>query len=313
MNTRCEKHTLDVGQGHKLYIEDCGPKSAFPTLFLHGGPGAGFSEKDKTFFDLNSQRVIFFDQRGSGKSTPKASTENNTTQDLISDILSILDFFSIEQCIVFGGSWGSTLSLCFAIAHPEKVHSLILRGIFLGTSDENNHYFRDGANRIFPDVFEKFLQKVPREHQEYPIQYYEKMLHNKDIEKAEEFAKAFAAFEIGMASLHFDPDQVASEVSSEPCLAFAKIECHYLLRHCFLEEGHIMNNLSQIQDKNISIIHGRYDAICAAKVAYKLHKALPNSKLYLTKAGHHSRDEENFKALRSAVQETYQKLRVKNL
>ncbi|MEZ4703704.1 MAG: prolyl aminopeptidase [Bdellovibrionota bacterium] len=296
---------LPVGDGHELYIEDCGPADAFPILFMHGGPGAGFSDRDKNFFDLTTQRVIFFDQRGAGRSKPFASLENNTTLHLVQDALRILEHFELEKCMLFGGSWGSTYALSFSVAHPEKVAGMVLRGIFLGTDAENDHFFRSGTCKTFPDAFENFLSLVPKDHQNQALLHYAHQLAHADLETQKKYADAFVRFELSCAKLIYDPQAIEDILKEEDSLAFARIESHYLSNLCFLEDGYILRNIHKIKDKPISMVHGRYDAICSAKVAFELHKALPTSQLYFTVAGHASTDTETFERLKKEATRVY--------
>ncbi|MCB1197139.1 MAG: prolyl aminopeptidase [Deltaproteobacteria bacterium] len=299
---------IDVTEGHSLYFEDLGPKEAIPILFIHGGPGAGFTETCKIPFDLTIQRVIFFEQRGAGRSKPFASIENNTTDHLVADINRLLDHLSIQQCILYGGSWGSTLALVYAIRHTHRVLGLVLRGVFLSTQKEYDHLFVQGSQKIFPEAVEKFLSLVPKEKQNSPLAYYASMLSSESPETVELFARAFASFEISISKLDINLEHLETFLDQYNYRSLAAIECHFLSQHCFLEENYIWKHIEKIKHLPTAIAHGRYDAICAPHIAFELSKQFSKCCLDFVTAGHSSSDPKLIEALRKATQWVLQQI-----
>jgi proline iminopeptidase len=223
-----EKGYLQVSTLHSIYYEVCGAINADPYLFVHGGPGAGFSENDKRFFDFNKQKVIFFDQRGSSKSTPFGCIEENTTQDLVEDINKLLNHLSIKKISIFGGSWGTTLSLIFAIQNPEKVNSLILRGIFLGNNNSIEHYINGGIEKDFPDVWNQFRNNVPLENQKKIAAYYlDKMRYGTEEDK-EFYSYEWAFYEISIFKQGLTEEEIHAIISQFPYHSLSVMEAYYL-------------------------------------------------------------------------------------
>ncbi|MCF8366680.1 MAG: prolyl aminopeptidase [Bacteroidales bacterium] len=290
---------IDVSDGHKLYYELYGNPKGIPVLFLHGGPGAGFGDKDKQFFDENRYNVIFFDQRGASKSTPFGSIVNNTTQDCVEDIQKILDHLNFGKVYVFGGSWGSTLALVYAIHHPERVSGLILRGIWLANKYGLDHYIGGGIKEFFPEVWERFVKLVPQG--EKPVDYYlEKMLSD-DTSISDKFAYEWAYYEMSFYTINkmADPDESLKTFSFK---SLAILEAHYIKNNCFLTEDFIIDNCDKIKDIKTAIVQGRYDFICPPVQAFRLNAALNNSKLNIVNSGHSAADEETKKALISELE-----------
>ncbi|HVV66535.1 MAG TPA: alpha/beta fold hydrolase [Candidatus Saccharimonadales bacterium] len=275
---------LDVGNGHQLYVQDWGNKDAETAiLFLHGGPGNGCYDRDKDKFDPATQRVIFHDQRGSGKSTPSGELAHNTTQDLIADIIKITERLTIDQFVVTGGSWGSTLALSFAIAHPEKVIGLVIDGVYTATKDETDWFEGGGWREFFPDIWEAYQQTVPEEHRDNPSAYhYDRALHG-NPEEIKRSSYDYLGMEIAILKLDDQLSQKPFDDEFEP--GGGLIEMHYLANGCFLEEGYILKNAPKLT-MPVYMIQGRYDMVCRPQVAYRLNKALPNSKLIWTINGH---------------------------
>ncbi len=289
-NTYYKNGYIDVTNGHSLYFELYGNPEGIPVLFLHGGPGAGFSDSDKQFFDEKRYNVLFFDQRGSSRSKPFGSIENNTTQDLLSDIDYILDFLKFDKVYVFGGSWGSSLSLVYAIHNPKRVLGLVIRGIWLANKYGLDHYMNGGIKEFFPDVWERFQKLVPEG--KNPVSYYlEKMLSD-DKEESDKYAYEWAYYELSFYTINKieDPAELLKGFSYK---SLAILEAHYINNKCFLEEDFIMKNIDKIAHIKTAIVHGRYDFICPPAQAFRLHSGLKNSKLNITNAGHSSSDEEN--------------------
>ena len=293
-----KKGYIEVPDGYKLYFELYGNPKGIPVIFLHGGPGAGFSDSDKQFFDKRRYNVIFFDQRGSSRSKPFGSIKNNTTQDLVKDINRVLDYLDFDQVYVFGGSWGSTLALVYAIHNPKRVQGLILRGIFLANKYSIDHYINGGIKEFFPDVWDRFVKLVKKG--EKPANYYLKKILSKDKTISEKFAYEWAYYEMSFYTINkiSDPDKILKTFSYR---SLAILEAHYIINKCFLPEDYIIKNINKIKNIKTSIVQGRYDFICPPIQAFRLHSKLNNSKLNIVNAGHSSSDEEIKKALKSEL------------
>lgn len=285
---------FEVSNGHSLYFEMYGNPKGIPILFLHGGPGAGFSDKDKKFFDKDRYNVLFFDQRGSSRSKPFGSIENNTTQDLISDINLLMDSVGFEKAYVFGGSWGSSLALVYAITHPEKVMGLIIRGIWLANQYGLDHYMNGGIKEFFPDVWDRFVSLVPDG--ENPVDYYLDKMLSDDKKASDKYAYEWAYYELSFYTIN-KIDDPATLLNSLSFKSLAILEAHYIKNKCFIPEDFIMKNVDKIVNIKTAIVQGRYDFICPPAQAFRLHSGLNDSVLNITNAGHSSSDEENTKAL----------------
>ena len=286
---------LKVSPVHELYYEQCGNPEGKPVIFLHGGPGAGLVPDYRRFFDSAAYRVILFDQRGSGKSTPHASLEDNTTWYLVADIEQIREHLGIERWLVFGGSWGSTLALAYSETHPERVTGLVLRGIFLGRANETRWFYEDGdgargASAIFPDGWEEFVQLVPEEERRDMIGAYYRLLTDENATVREEAAHAWSIWE--SSALKLIPDQKLIDEFSEPetAIALARIECHYFMNNCFFEtDNYLLEHVDRIRKVPGVIVQGRYDIICPMTNAWDLHRAWPEARLeIILDAGHAS-------------------------
>lgn len=285
---------LDVGEGHQIYYELSGNPKGKPVLYVHGGPGGGFSQNAKKFFNPKIYNMIHFDQRGSGKSKPFASIKYNTTAYLVKDMKKLLDFLEIKKVILFGGSWGSTLSLVFAIAYSQMVKAMVLRGIFLASKKEND-YFTYESKAMYPEVWNKFASLVPEKIiKERKIEeYYYKMITHSDKKVRDKFTLAWAEFEFSISMLKYLKEFVDQSIKEVKPEAFSTIELHYLVHKCFLPEDFILKHADKISHIPTSLIQGRYDCVCSPSAAYALHKKLKNSKIYFTIAGHSSSDPEN--------------------
>jgi len=285
---------ISVGDGYELYYELYGNPKGIPVLFLHGGPGAGFSDSDKQFFDEQKYNIIFFDQRGASRSKPFGSIENNTTQHLIADINQILDFLDFDKVYVFGGSWGSTLALVYAIHNPGRVLGLILRGIWLANKYGIEHYIGGGIKEFFPDVWDRFNNLVKEG--ENPVSYYLQQMLSDDKKTSEKYAYEWAYYESSFYTLN-KIENIDDIVASFPYKSLAILEAHYIHNQCFLSDDFIIQNIDKIKNIKTSIVQGRYDFICPPIQAFRLHDHLNNSKLNIVNAGHSSSDEEIKKAL----------------
>jgi proline iminopeptidase len=280
-------HRLDVDGGHGLYIEECGNTDGIPALFLHGGPGAGCSASHRRFFDPARYRIVLFDQRGSGRSTPHAGLERNTTWDLVADIERIRELLGIDEWLVFGGSWGSTLALAYAETHPSRVTALVLRGIFLCRPEEIHWFYQEGANRVFPDYWRDFLAPIPEPEQGDLLHAYHRRLTGDDEAVKLAAAKAWSVWEGRCATLL--PDAGIREAFADPrmALSLARIESHYFVNQSFLRPNQLLAEAGRLADIPGVIIHGRYDLICPLRSALELHQVWPRADLQvIPDAGH---------------------------
>ena len=283
---------LDVGSGHQIYIEESGNPQGVPVLFLHGGPGAATNAGHRSYFDPEMYRIILFDQRGCGKSSPHASILNNTTWDLVSDIEKIRRFLGLEKWVVFGGSWGSTLALAYAEEHPTSVAALVLRGIFLGRNKELRWFYQFGAHHIFTDVWEKYIEVVPLEKRGDLISAYYELLRSSDEGVRKKAAKAWAAWEASNLRLVFDPSLFVDFTEDSHADALSRIECHYFQNKCFFKtDNYLIENVGKIRHIPAVIIHGRYDLVCPFETAWELHKAWPEAAFEIIPDAGHSASE----------------------
>ena len=293
-------HRLDVGDGHELHIEQCGNLGGIPAVFLHGGPGAGIEPYHRRFFDPVRYHTVLFDQRGSGRSTPHAALEGNDTPRLVGDIERVREFLGIERWLVFGGSWGSTLALAYAQAHPERVTGLILRGIFLCRPHEIHWFYQQGASRLFPDFWEDFVAPVDPAHRHDLLHAYHRLLTGEDELTRLKAARAWAAWEARTASLRVNPVVVDHFADAAVALSLARIECHYFVNDAFLAPDQLLRNASRLSGIPGVIVHGRYDVICPVENAWQLHRAWPESELHIVPDAGHSAAEPG---IRSALVE----------
>jgi len=284
---------IKVSPVHNLYYELCGNPNGKPVLFLHGGPGGGISAYNRQFFDPAAYRIILFEQRGSGRSTPLASLEDNTTWHLVDDIEVVRERFKVDRWVVFGGSWGSTLALAYASKHPERVKSLVLRGIFAVRRKELLWFYQEGASWIFPDAFEKFLEPIPLvERADMMGAYYRRLTGTNEEEKLR-CAKAWSRWEMYTARLFVDPLNVKHAEEDNFALAFARIECHYFVHGGFLEvDDQILRDAAKkIKDIPGVIVQGRYDMCCPAATAWELAKVWPAGTMRIIPDSGHSAKE----------------------
>jgi len=295
-------HTLEVESPHSIYFEESGKLDGVPVLFVHGGPGAGCESYHRQFFDPEKYRIILFDQRGAGKSTPHAELKNNTTQSLVADIEAIREKLGIRAWVLFGGSWGSTLSLLYAQAHPERVLGLILRGIFLCRQSEIDWFYQYGANRIFPDFWQDFIQPIPEKERVNLLSAYYKRLTGEDEVARMACAKAWSTWEGRTATMQ--PRRSVVEHFSDPhtALSLARIEAHYFMNQSFLKPDQILNDADKLKDIPGTIVQGRYDMICPMESAWALSQAWPMAELdIINNAGHSATELGTVEALVSAT------------
>ena len=282
-----ETGMLDVGDGHTVYWERIGTKGAKPAVFLHGGPGGATSPSQRRLFDPALYDVILFDQRGCGKSTPHASIEANTTWHLVADIERLREMMGVEQWLVFGGSWGSTLALAYAETHPQRVSELVLRGIYTLTRAELDWYYQFGVSEMFPDKWERFVAPIPENERHEMMAAYRRRLTGTDREEQLRCAVAWSTWEGETITLLPNPDHSDHFYDADFALAFARIENHFFVHAGWLEEGQLLRDAEKLKDIPGVIIHGRYDMPCPAKYAWALHKAWPKADFHLIEgAGH---------------------------
>lgn len=283
---------LKVSPIHELNVEEYGNPTGPPALFLHGGPGGGLSKKHHRYFDPKFYHIILFDQRGSGKSTPFASLEENTTWDLVADIEKIRAKMGIKKWLVFGGSWGSTLALSYAQTHPEPVAALVLRGIFLCRKEEIEWFYQKGCDLIFPDLWEDYVNVIPPEERGNMVAAYYKRLTSPDEKTRLRAAKAWSTWEGSTIKLLPDPETIAAFGADDMSVSIARIECHYFMNDAFFEvEDQLVKNVGRIRHIPAEIIHGRYDVVCPVKNAWDLSKAWPEAHLEIIKDAGHAADE----------------------
>ncbi len=286
-----QRHNLKVSDLHSLYLDEAGNPDGIPILFVHGGPGGACDANSRRFFDPELYRIITFDQRGCGRSTPHGELRENDTGELIADMEKIRGHLRIEQWVLFGGSWGSTLSLLYAQAHPQRVNALVLRGIFLCRQRDLDWLYRDGANRIFPDGWVEFLRPIPKSERHRLLEAYYERLTGEDELARMGAAKAWATWEGSCATLRHDPAGLARFTSPHRALALARIEAHYFINRGFIEEDQILRNMGRLTDISGHIIHGRYDMVCTLDNASSLHRHWPGSELFIVREAGHSASE----------------------
>lgn len=281
---------LSVDSGHEIYWETCGDPSGKPAVVLHGGPGGAINPGMRRFFDPKGWRVLLFDQRGCGKSRPNASIEANTTWDLVADIERLREQAGVEKWTVFGGSWGSTLALAYAITHPERVEALVLRGIFLLTEREVKWFYQDGASMIFPDAWEQYLAPIPEAERGDLMAAYFRRLTDPDPKIQANAAVAWSAWEGDTLSVRGPEARPEKFSETDFAVAFARIECWYFINKGFLaEDGWLLKNAGRIRHIPTWIVQGRYDVITPMEGAWSLKKLLPDATLEIIgDAGHAS-------------------------
>ena len=285
------EHRLTVEPPHALYVEECGNPAGVPVLFVHGGPGAGCEPYHRRFFNPEWYRIILFDQRGAGRSTPHAELEGNTTQALVADMERIRVLLGIERWVLFGGSWGSTLSLVYAETHPERVLGLILRGIFLCRPREIEWFYQAGANRIFPDYWQDFLRPIPEGERDHLVPAYHRVLTGPDQVARLAAAKAWSGWEGRMLTLLENPFVLDHFTNAHTALSLARIECHYFMHDSFLEPNQILRDAYRLKDIPGVIVHGRYDMVCPVESAWELHQAWPQAQLNIVPGSGHAASE----------------------
>ncbi|HLQ26737.1 MAG TPA: prolyl aminopeptidase [Acidiferrobacterales bacterium] len=285
------QYRIAVEPPHELYAEECGDPQGLPVLFVHGGPGAGCEDYHRRFFDPNSYRIVLFDQRGSGRSTPHACLEKNTTQALVADMEIIREHLHIERWVLFGGSWGSTLSLVYAETHPERVLGLILRGIFLCRPHEIGWFYQAGANKIFPDYWQDFIAPIPENERHDLLHAHYRRLTGSDEIARMASAKAWSLWEGRTSNLQQKKSVTDFFGSAHIALSLARIEAHYFVHNSFLAPHQILQEARRLQNIPGIIVHGRYDIVCPLENAWDLHQAWPVARFHIIPDAGHSASE----------------------
>ena len=292
---------------HEIYYEECGNPNGKPAVFLHGGPGGGGSKKVRGFFNPKLYRIVIFDQRGCGRSKPHGCLNNNTTWDLVEDIEKLKNKLNIKKWLVFGGSWGSTLSLAYAQTYPDSVSELILRGIFMLRKKELDWFYQDGASRVFPEAWEGFLKPISEKNHDNLIDAYYRIFKSNDDKAKMEAAIAWSRWEGSVSTLSHKPEMITSYSESKFALAFALIENHYFINKGFLENENQLietKSIDKIRHIPAKIIQGRYDIVCPMETAWELSKNWPESELIVApSSGHSAFEEEITHELIKATQE----------
>lgn len=282
---------LDVGDGHSVYWERVGTPGAKPAIFLHGGPGGGITSDHRRLFDPSRYDVLLFDQRGCGRSTPHAALDANTTWHLVADIERLRIMAGVERWLVFGGSWGSTLALAYAQAHVDRVSELVLRGIFTVRRTEIDWYYQEGASRIYPDKWERFVAPVAPEDRGDLVAAYRRLLTGDDAVARLAAARAWSVWEGETIRLLPDPDLSATHDADDFALAFARIENHYFAHGGWLEDGQLIRDAGRLAAVPGVIVQGRYDMACPAETAWALHRAWPQARFEMIEGAGHAFNE----------------------
>ena len=280
---------LAIGHGHEIYWEECGNPAGKPAVFLHGGPGAGCDTRARRFFDPALYRIVLFDQRGCGRSQPHASLEHNTTWDLVAEMEQLRAHLGIERWQVFGGSWGSTLALAYAQAHPTRVTELVLRGIFLLRESELDWFYQQGASALFPDRWEAYVEPIPEPERSDLMRAFHRRLTGADRTAAIAAARAWAVWEGSTSFLLTDDDNVRKWGEDDFALAVARIECHYFVNRGFLrDENQLLDDVGRIRHIPAVIVQGRYDVVCPMTTAWDLHRTWPDADFRVVPDAGHS-------------------------
>ena len=300
---------LKVSDIHEIYYEESGNKNGPAIVFVHGGPGGGADADSRRFFDPSHYRIILFDQRGCGRSTPHADLRENTTWDLVSDMELIREKLKIDKWVVFGGSWGSTLSLAYAITHPDRVKGLVLRGIFLCRKQEIDWFYQEGASRIFPDAWDQYRDHIPANERSDFVSAYHKRLTSEDKNTRMEAARIWSVWEGSTSRLIPDNKMMDRYGQDEFAIAFARIECHYFTNKAFFKtDNYLIEQCHKIQHIPTEIIHGRYDVVCPIENAWDLKKALKKANLNIIPDAGHAAKEPGITAALIAATERFKSL-----
>lgn len=285
------RHRLLVDSLHTLYVEECGNPRGIPVIFVHGGPGGGCEAWHRQFFNPDLYRIVLFDQRGSGRSTPHAELTRNTTPDLLADMEAIRVHLEIERWLVFGGSWGSTLGLLYAEQHQDRVLGLIVRGIFLCRQQDISWFYQSGTSRLFPDYWQEFVAPIAADKRHDMVSAYHELLTGDDEVRQLAAARAWSVWEGRCSTLHPRTTLVDHFGATHVALSMARIECHYFINNAFIEPDQIIRDAHRLDTIPGVIVHGRYDVICPVDQAWALHRAWPRATLDIVPGAGHSAGE----------------------
>ncbi|PVF98047.1 proline iminopeptidase [Serendipita vermifera] len=297
---------LQVSKTHELYYELVGNKDGKPVIFLHGGPGGGCQKSDHSFFNPETYKIVLLDQRGSGRSKPTACLEENTTWDLVEDIEKLRKHLGIDKWLVFGGSWGSTLSLAYAQTHPEPVKGLILRGIFTLRKSELDFFYQSGTSHLFPEAWDEYLEPIPENERSDMVKAYHSRLNSEDEGVRLTAAKAWSKWEMNTSRLFVDPGYIERAAKDDWANAFARIENHYFINEGFMRQGQLLEkqSIDKIRHLPCIVVQGRYDVVCPATTAYQLKKMWPEIDLQIVPdAGHSAMEPGTCKRLVAAAEQ----------
>ena len=282
------RHMVEVDDLHQIYVDESGTPDGIPVVFVHGGPGSGCEYDSRCFFNPEKYRIILFDQRGSGRSKPHAELKDNTVEHLISDMEKVRQFLHIDQWMLFGGGWGSMLSLAYAETYPDNVLAMVLRGVFLGRQEDIDWVYQDGASRFFPDHWEDFVAPIAVADRNKIVEAYKKKLEGADELARMSAVKAWSSWEAHCSSMHPNQRLVKHFSDMHRATARATIGTHYLSQQCTLKDNQILLNVDAIADIPGIIVHGRYDVMCPLSNAHELHAAWPISQLFIVREAGHS-------------------------
>jgi proline iminopeptidase len=290
-----DQRVMEVGQDHRIYVEQCGKPDGIPVLVLHGGPGGACSPAMRRYFDPKVYRIVLFDQRGCGRSRPHAMVAANTTWDLVQDIETIRAALGIDRFVLFGGSWGATLALVYAISHPDHVQHLVLRGVFLMTKAELDWFYGGGAARFFPELWARFVAPIPEAERDDLIGAYHRRLFSGHLLEETRLARIWSAWENALASV--EGEGIGGESPADYARAFARLENHYFMNAGFLpQDGWILANRGRIEHLPVTIVQGRYDMICPPAAAWTLTEGWPGAELRLVPMAGHALSEPGISA-----------------
>ena len=287
------RHTVEVGDAikHQLYVDESGTPAGIPVLFVHGGPGSGCEFDSRCFFNPEKYRIILFDQRGAGRSTPHSEIAENNTQALIDDMEQIRDFLKIDKWMLFGGGFGAMLSLVYAESHPDRVLSLVLRSIFLGTQSEIDWMYQEGVSRFYPEHFEDFIAPIPVNERENLMTGYQNKIQGSNELVRMSAAKSWSRWEADCSTMHPNVRLIKHFIDPHRAMARTRIGLHYFSNACFLSENQILKNIESIADIPGIVVHGRFDMLCPLENAFNLHEKWPISQMFIVREAGHSATE----------------------
>ncbi len=285
------RHRLKVDDVHDLYIDESGTPDGIPVLFLHAGPGSGCEFDSRCFFDPEKYRIILFDQRGAGRSLPHGELRDNTTAHLVADIERIREYAGVDEWMLFGGGWGSTLALKYAQTRPDRVLSLVLRGVFLGTEDEIRWVYQTGTSQFFPDHWEDFVRPIPEDERDDLVGAYAQQMQGTNELKRMAAAKAWSAWSGHCATVQPHQRLIHHYSDARRALSRCKVGTHYHANRCFLEADELLTNMPTIRHLPATIVHGRFDMVCPLENAFRLHRAWTGAQLFIVRDAGHSATE----------------------